>query len=67
MWFSKKSQPPIRSLIGEGTVCRAHPLHATACASTARYTATSWPTAAERSMLVISEKARVHGKVKAGM
>ena len=67
MWFSsKKAQPPIRSLVGEGT--RLHgelrfqdglridgEVHGDVVADNEAC-----------SLLVISEKARVHGKVKAG-
>jgi hypothetical protein len=65
MWFSKKKAPPIRSLVGEGMVVHGDlgfadglridgEVHGDVVATDGR------------SMLVISEKARVHGKVKAG-
>ena len=65
MWFSKRKAPPIRSLVGEGTVLHGNlgfadglridgEVHGDVVATTAT------------SLLVISEKARVHGEVKAG-
>jgi len=67
MWFSRKKQPPIRSLVGEGM--RVH--------GEVRFTeglridgeVQGDVIAADEgagSILVISENARVHGKVKAG-
>jgi cytoskeletal protein CcmA (bactofilin family) len=66
MWFNRKKQPPIRSLIGEGTAVHGElhfidglrvdgEVHGDVIAST------EGP-----SLLVISEKARIHGKVIAG-
>lgn len=68
MWFSKKKPPPIRSLIGEGTEVygelRFHEglridgiVHGDVLAAASNEAA---------SLLVISEKAHVHGKVRAG-
>ena len=65
MWFNRKKQPPIRSLIGEGTVLHGNvdfneglridgEVHGDVKADSAN------------SILVISENARVHGKVRAG-
>jgi cytoskeletal protein CcmA (bactofilin family) len=65
MWFAKRKAPPIRSLIGEGTVLHGDvsfadglridgEIHGNVVATTAT------------SLVVISEKARVHGEVKAG-
>lgn len=65
MWFAKRKAPPIRSLVGEGTVLHGNlgfadglridgEVHGDVVATTAT------------SLLVISEKARVHGEVKAG-
>lgn len=65
MWFAKRKSPPIRSLVGEGTVLRGDvafadglrvdgEVHGNVAATTAA------------SLLVISEKARVHGEVRAG-
>ncbi len=64
MSMGKKKAPPIRSLIGEGSVVQGHlrfheglridgEVHGDVLAHEGR------------SILVISEKARVHGKVKA--
>ena len=64
MWFAKRKAPPIRSLVGEGTVVHGNlgfadglridgEVHGNVVATTAT------------SLLVISEKARVHGEVKA--
>ena len=65
MWFAKRKAPPIRSLVGEGTVLHGNlsfadglridgEVHGDVIATT------------PGSLLVISEKARVHGEVKAG-
>ena len=65
MWFSKRKAPPIRSLVGEGTVVHGNlgfadglridgEVHGDVVATTAI------------SLLAISEQARVHGEVKAG-
>lgn len=64
MWFAKRKAPPIRSLVGEGTVLHGNigfaegvridgEVHGDVVATTAS------------SLIVISEKARVHGEVKA--
>jgi len=63
MWFAKRKAPPIRSLVGEGTVVHGQigfaeglridgEVHGDVVATTAA------------SLIVISEKARVHGEVK---
>lgn len=65
MWFAKRKAPPIRSLVGEGTVLQGHlsfadglridgEVHGNVTATTVG------------SLLVISENARVLGEVKAG-
>ena len=65
MWFARRKQPTIRSLVGEGTVLHGDigfadglridgEVHGNVAATTAT------------SLLVVSEKARVHGEVKAG-
>ncbi len=64
--FTKKKQPPIRTLIGEGTVIRGE-LHFTdglRIDGEVQGDVIANPNA--QSILVISEKARVVGKVKAG-
>lgn len=64
VWFTKKKSPPIRSLIGEGVVVQGNlrfteglridgEVHGDVLAGEGS------------SILVISEKARVHGKVRA--
>jgi cytoskeletal protein CcmA (bactofilin family) len=64
MWFAKRRAPPIRSLVGEGTVLHGNigfadgvridgEVHGNVVATT------------DASLIVISEKARVHGEVKA--
>ena len=64
MWPAKRKAPPIRSLVGEGTVLHGNlgfadgvrvdgEVHGNVVATTAA------------SLVVISEKARVHGEVKA--
>ena len=64
MWFAKRRAPPIRSLVGEGTVVHGNigfadgvridgEVHGNVVATTGA------------SLIVISEKARVHGEVKA--
>ncbi|MFT3817730.1 MAG: polymer-forming cytoskeletal protein [Rubrivivax sp.] len=63
MWFAKRKAPPIRSLVGEGTVVHGQigfaeglridgEVHGDVVATTVT------------SLIVISEKARVHGEVK---
>jgi len=65
MWFAKRRPPPIRSLVGEGAVVQGDvrfsdglridgEVHGDVLAG------------GERSMVVVSENARVYGKVKAG-
>lgn len=66
MWFSKrKKQPPIRSLIGEGTVVLGELRFADGLRIDGEIrgdvVAEDGP-----SLLVISENARIHGKVTAG-
>lgn len=64
MWFAKRKAPPIRSLVGEGTVLHGNigfaegvridgEVHGNVVATT------------DASLIVISENARVHGEVKA--
>ena len=64
MWFTKQKPPPIRTLVGEGTVLQGDlnfadglridgEIHGNVAATTAA------------SLVVISEKARVCGEVKA--
>jgi cytoskeletal protein CcmA (bactofilin family) len=65
MWFSKRRQAPIRTLIGEGTALRGD-IHFTDGLRIDGEVHGDIVAQSERSLLVISENARVHGKVKAG-
>jgi len=64
--FAKKKQPPIRTLIGEGTVIRGELLFTDGLRIDGEVQGDVIASAQEHSILVISEKARVIGKVKAG-
>jgi cytoskeletal protein CcmA (bactofilin family) len=61
-----KKQPPIRSLIGEGTVLHGEVRFTDGLRIDGEVHGDVNAMGDERSLLVISEKARVHGKVKAG-
>ena len=63
--FTKKKQPPIRTLIGEGTVIRGELLFTDGVRIDGEVQGDVVANAQEYSILVISEKARVVGKVKA--
>jgi len=65
MAFGKKKQPPIRSLIGEGTVVKGELCFSEGLRIDGEVQGDVIATG-EHTMLVISENARVHGKVKAG-
>ncbi len=64
--FTKKKQPPIRTLIGEGTVIRGELLFTDGLRIDGEVQGDVIATGQQSSILVISEKARVVGKVKAG-
>jgi cytoskeletal protein CcmA (bactofilin family) len=64
--FAKKKQPPIRTLIGEGTVIRGELLFTDGLRIDGEVQGDVIASTQEHSILVISEKARVIGKVKAG-
>ena len=64
--FAKKKQPPIRTLIGEGTVIRGELLFSDGLRIDGEIQGDVIATSGENSILVISEKARVIGKVRAG-
>jgi cytoskeletal protein CcmA (bactofilin family) len=64
--FAKKKQPPIRTLIGEGTVIRGELLFTDGLRIDGEVQGDVVASTSENSILVISDKARVHGKVKAG-
>lgn len=65
MWFSAKKAPPIRSLVGEGTVVRGSIAFADGFRIDGEVVGDVVASTAA-SLLVISEKARVQGAVKAG-
>jgi len=65
MAFGKRKQPPICSLIGEGTAVHGEVRFTEGLRIDGEVIGDVVATG-EQSMLVISEKARVQGKVKAG-
>ena len=64
--FGQKKQPPIRTLVGEGTVIQGELRFTDGLRIDGEVEGNVVASADGRSMLVISEKARVTGKVKAG-
>ena len=66
MWAFFKKQPPIRSLIGEGTVLRGEVRFSDGLRIDGEVHGDIVAVGDEPNILVISEKARVHGKVNAG-
>ncbi|TAL43614.1 MAG: polymer-forming cytoskeletal protein [Salinibacterium sp.] len=64
--FAKKKQPPIRTLIGEGTVVRGELLFNDGLRIDGEVHGDVIANVSTNSILVISEKARVVGKVRAG-
>lgn len=64
--FSKKKQPPIRTLIGEGTTIRGEVHFTEGLRIDGEVIGDVLGVGEGSSILVISEKARVTGKVKAG-
>lgn len=65
MWFTKRKPPVIRTLVGEGTVINGN-LGFTDGLRIDGEVHGDVDARSERSIVVISENARVHGKVKAG-
>lgn len=65
MWFGKKAQPPIRSLIGEGTVVTGELRFVEGLRIDGEVHGDVVAVGDGRSILVVSERARVYGKVKA--
>ena len=65
MWFKRKKQPPIRSLIGEGTVVQGE-LRFDQGLRIDGEVIGDVVASESTSLLVISENARVQGKVMAG-
>jgi cytoskeletal protein CcmA (bactofilin family) len=66
MWSMKKKQPPIRSLIGEGTVLNGEVRFSEGLRIDGEVHGDVVAMGDLPSLLVISEKARVQGKVRAG-
>ena len=66
MWFSFKRQPPIRSLIGEGTAVHGELRFSDGLRVDGEIHGDVVAMGDRASLLVISENARVHGKVMAG-
>lgn len=64
--FAKKKQPPIRTLIGEGTVIRGELQFSDGLRIDGEVQGDVIASELETSILVISEKAKVMGRVKAG-
>jgi cytoskeletal protein CcmA (bactofilin family) len=66
MWFKRKRPPPIRSLVCEGSVLNGDLRFVDGLRIDGEVHGDVLATVGARSLLVISENARVHGKVKAG-
>jgi cytoskeletal protein CcmA (bactofilin family) len=66
MWSILKKQPPIRSLIGEGTVLHGEVRFEEGLRIDGEVHGDVVAVGEARSLLVISEKARIFGKVKGG-
>ena len=65
-WLGKKKSPPIRGLVGEGTVIQGHVRFVEGLRIDGEVHGDVIALGEGTSLLVISENARVHGKVKAG-
>jgi cytoskeletal protein CcmA (bactofilin family) len=65
MWFTRKRQPPIRSLVCEGTVVHGALRFVDGLRIDGEVHGDVQALPGGHSLLVIGEKARVHGKVKA--
>ena len=66
MWSISKKQPPIRSLIGEGTIVHGEVRYEEGLRIDGEVHGDVVAVGEGRNLLVISEKARVVGKVKGG-
>ena len=64
-WLFKKPSPPIRSLVGEGMVVHGNLNFADGLRIDGEVHGDVTAMSGARSLLVVSENARVHGKVKA--
>jgi cytoskeletal protein CcmA (bactofilin family) len=65
MWFTRKRQPPIRSLVCDGTVVHGALRFVDGLRVDGEVHGDVLAVPGGHSLRVISEKARVHGKVKA--
>jgi len=65
MWFTRKSHPPIRSLIGEGMRLAGELRFTEGLRIDGEVVGDVLASGEAPSIVVIGEKARVHGKVKA--
>lgn len=65
MLFTRKAQPPIRTLVGEGTVLRGEIRFAEGLRIDGEIHGDVIAEPDAGSLVVVSEKAKVHGKVKA--
>lgn len=66
MWFKRKAQPPIRSLVGEGMMVTGDLEFTDGLRIDGLVVGDVSAIGDGPHLLVISEKARVHGKVRAG-
>jgi cytoskeletal protein CcmA (bactofilin family) len=66
MWMAKKKQPPIRSLIGEGTAVHGELRFDDGMRIDGEVHGNVIASGSGPSLLVVSENAKVHGKVMAG-
>jgi cytoskeletal protein CcmA (bactofilin family) len=66
MWFNRKRQPPIRSLVCDGSVVRGELRFVDGLRIDGEVHGDVLAVGGANSLLVISEKARVHDRVKAG-
>lgn len=64
--FNRKKQPPIRTLIGEGTTIRGEVVFTEGLRIDGEVVGDVFGAGEGPSILVVSEKARITGKVKAG-
>jgi cytoskeletal protein CcmA (bactofilin family) len=65
MWMARKKTPPIRGLVGEGMSVRGELRFADGLRIDGEVIGDVMADGSGRSIVVISENARVHGKVKA--
>jgi len=65
MWFEKKAQPPIRTLIGEGTVLHGEIRFSEGLRVDGEIRGDVLAEDSVSSVVVISENAKIYGRVKA--